>query len=618
MKNHAKTRLSAPLKTLPAALLLAFAAPSVFAACLSSVYTDISTDTTVDDGPCTIDAGSYHRLSSGNLVIATSITGNVSGGLLYAPGDTAKTVTLNSGASIVNNSSDLPYSYAIRNVGTIAHITNNGTLNGAGGGIWNTGTLTTLTNRQSGLIYKGNAPVNYNIAIAGTGSGDYGTLLVKDTADWDISGLTFGIATDSTVAAGTTYQDVIQKSGTSTFNSSTTKTGVYSSGGTTYNFNLIWDNDNWDLVIASLNTFTFAGSAATLGNTPAGGAAQVLDANPAVNSSFSSLSTEQDYADAATQSMPLLTGGSIAATGSALTGINRVIQARMESSRGLSSGEAFAGDEHVWMKPFGSWADQDDRRGVAGYKSQTGGIAFGVDGTVSDHTRLGVSFAYASVNVDSNSTVAPNYADIAVYQLLGYGSHSLSADTELNFQAGIGQNKNSGRRDILLAGSSAEAKYDSLVATAGAGLARTYTLSEATSFIPSVRADYTWIKDKGYTETGAGALNLTVASRTADELILAADAKLAHDLGGGTTVTANAGLGYDALASQSSVTATFAGAPGAAFVTHGMKPEPWLARAGLGLAQKTQSGMEINARYDAEHRQGFLNQTASVKLRWAF
>ena len=32
----------------------------------------------------------------------------------------------------------------------------------------------------------------------------------------------------------------------------------------------------------------------------------------------------------------------------------------------------------------------------------------------------------------------------------------------------------------------------------------------------------------------------------------------------------------------------------------------------------TASGMEISARYDAEHRQDFLNQTASVKLRWAF
>jgi outer membrane autotransporter protein len=327
------------------------------------------------------------------------------------------------------------------------------------------------------------------------------------------------------------------------------------------------------------------------------------------------LGTERQVSDAVSQTMPLLAGNSAIASNSALTGINRVIQSRIESNRGMSSGDAFYGDHKVWLKPFGSLADQNDRNGATGFEANTAGLALGVDGTVSDATRIGVAFAYAKADIDGNSKVAPNSAEVDVYQLLGYGSHSLDRDMELNFQAGIGQNNTAGKRDILFLGETAKADYSSLVATAGVGLARSYRLSESTDFTPSVRADYTWIKDEGYTEKGSSA-NLKVDSRSTDELILGLDGKLSHEFMPGMRVSANLGVGYDALNSQSSITASFAGEPGAGFTTRGLEPSPWLQRAGLGLTTNTDNGMEISLRYDAEHRESFLNQTASLKLRW--
>lgn len=270
------------------------------------------------------------------------------------------------------------------------------------------------------------------------------------------------------------------------------------------------------------------------------------------------------------------------------------------------------------MKPFGSWADQDDRKGVSGYKANTSGLVFGADATISDETRLGLSFAYANASVDGNSSVAPNTAKVDVYQLIGYGSHAFNPDTELNFQLGIGQNNNKGQRRLGAFGTTAVADYSSLTATAGAGLGRTYSLGEATRFTPSIRADYTWIKDKGYTETGAGALNLDVRGRTSDELILAVDGKVARETSAGTTLTANLGVGYDVLNKQASITAAFAGAPGAAFTTQGLDSSPWVLRGGLGVVKTIQSGMELTVRYDAEYRQDFFNQSVSVKMRWAF
>jgi uncharacterized protein with beta-barrel porin domain len=101
-------------------------------------------------------------------------------------------------------------------------------------------------------------------------------------------------------------------------------------------------------------------------------------------------------------------------------------------------------------------------------------------------------------------------------------------------------------------------------------------------------------------------------------LVVGLDGRIDQQLASGAVVTANIGVGYDALKSQNSITAAFAGAPGAAFTTLGLDPSPWMARGGLGLTHSTANGMEISASYDVEFRDDFLNQTASVNLRWDF
>lgn len=352
------------------------------------------------------------------------------------------------------------------------------------------------------------------------------------------------------------------------------------------------------------------------GNKPAEGAAEVIDNHSALSSLFSG--TDQQISEAVSQTLPLLTGGSQVAVSAALSGINRVIQARIESNRGLSSGDTFFGDRKLWMKPFGSWADQNDRGGVSGFDASIWGLALGADGTLDDKTRLGVAFAYANGNVESNSTVAPQSADVSVYQLIGYGSRSLDASTELNFQIDVGQNKNKGRRTIAFASTVASADYDSWTAHAGVGVGRTFMLKERTNFTPSVRADYTWFKDESYSETGAGLLNLNVNSRSSEELILSVDGKLTHEVNPRTTVTANVGVGYDVINDRVSIISAFAGAPSARFTTNGLDPSPWLTRAGLGVVYQVNDRIQITARYDAEYREDFLNQTASAKARWAF
>lgn len=387
----------------------------------------------------------------------------------------------------------------------------------------------------------------------------------------------------------------------------------------TFTYYYIFGSDIAAAIEASLGPGTRVVSAANLqGNSPARGAATVIDANPALLNLFSGLSGNTEVSNAASQTLPLLTGGSQIASQNALNGINRVIQARMSANRGMSSGDVFTGDKNFWLKPFGSRATQDTTQGVSGYKAETYGLAAGFDDAVSPSLRLGVAFAYAGSNIDSNSKVAKQSAKVDVYQLIGYGSYSLDERTEINFQVDAGRNVNDGKRTIAFTNTVAKSDYNSTSAHVGVGFARTYPISSRTSLVPSVRADYTWIRDDSYREKDAGLLNLDVNGRSTKSFIVGIDGKVAHQLNERTTLTANLGVGYDTINERSAITAAFAGAPGAAFVTYGIDPSPWIGQAGLGLVYQASNGVEVSGRYDAEHRTGFLNHTASMKVRWSF
>ncbi|MGC4025876.1 MAG: autotransporter outer membrane beta-barrel domain-containing protein [Mesorhizobium sp.] len=393
----------------------------------------------------------------------------------------------------------------------------------------------------------------------------------------------------------------------------------YQTTGGLYSYSLDYDGTNWDLIYVSMvKSMTFESATAALHNAPAGPAAIVLDANPEVSSLFGTLDSEVDYSKAATQSLPLFVGSSQVAAADILNTINRVIRARQDANRGMSSGDVFYGDQKFWAKPFGSWADQDDHKGVSGYSARTGGLALGADAMLTDKSRVGMSFVFGNADVTGNSSIAPNSADVDAYELIGYGNFALDPASYLTYQLGLGMLRNDGQRDIPLAGLSAQSAYDSLVATAAIGASRTYKLNEQTNFTPSISAEYTWIKDDAYAETGAGALNLEVDGRSVDGLVLAIEGELKHEITKDTTFSTNLGVGYDVLQDQSSITAAFAGAPGAIFTTEGLDQSPWLVRGGFGLASKTPGGMEVSARYDVEYREDFLNQTASVNLRFGF
>jgi uncharacterized protein with beta-barrel porin domain len=281
-----------------------------------------------------------------------------------------------------------------------------------------------------------------------------------------------------------------------------------------------------------------------------------------------------------------------------------------------ASADAPPSDSKLWVDPFSSWANQRDSGGLPGYAAQTAGFALGGDRQLSPQVRLGLGLAYANSGV--NGSAASSSARVNMYRVFGYGSDDLGSQLNLRWQADVGSNTTSAQRDIAFVGATANSSYRSLAAHGDVSLGRTYALTPTTQLEPSLSADYAWLRDAAYAESGAGALDLNVNAQTTQQLVVGGDARLLHALTPATSLQGHFGVGYDLLARQNTVTAAFAGDPGAAFTTPGPQPAPWVEHAGVELQREAADGVQLSAGIEAEHRSGFNNRGASVKLRWLF
>lgn len=472
------------------------------------------------------------------------------------------------------------------------------------------------TQAATGLIALG----AYSGDISSGGTGYYSTFTVGGIADLTGSNrIAIHATPDNILQVGDKLDNVfVTNDGAGGITGLASGASVTVLGTPLYNFAGVEDGTgNVDITVTSKNTF-----AGVLGG-GIGGTLDGLVANYGGNGPLDGLldalyntNTLGELKAGTDQLLPLLNVGADSAILNALRGNNRIIQARLDANNGLSSGDSFFGDRNFWMKPLGSWASQDNHKGVSGYDAKTFGLIIGADGEVSPDTRLGVAFSYMNSNVDGNDTIALQRAKIDGYQVALYGSHSLDEKTELSFQADVGLNKVDGKRHISLTGDTARSDFDSWSTHIGVGVARTYNLNEKTAFIPSLRADYTYLDSESYKERGSIA-SLRVGSNNLDELILSADGKISHAVADNTKLVANLGVGYDVLNERDSISSAFV-AGGASFSTKGIDPSPWLVRGGLGLVMTTDAKLEISARYDIEVRDNFDNQTGSLKLRVPF
>ncbi|KXS53068.1 MAG: hemagglutinin-related protein [Marinobacter sp. T13-3] len=577
-------------------------------------YSSAGIGTLINDGSISGGGNAITVAQSGggsvtfDEIVNNGSIGKASDGTTYGI-STASNGTI---TTLTNTGSIHGSQHGINNQGTITTINNYGTITGTNGkGIFNKGTITTLVNGQTNALqYNSNAPQKYYTYFSD--SSTYGKVhfgLIDYTLD------TYGLRiADGENWVDGTYEAVIDSGGALTINNFEPISGV--------TYRLVDRNGDgliWDLVIGEVSESRVYDSTKSLRNTPAGPAAQVIDGDSTLLSHFANLTTEKQLSDAATQVLPLLTGATPQVIVNAMGNTNRVVRARQAVNRGMNSGDTLMTEKHVWAKIYGTQHNQDDRDNVTGYDGHSKGMVFGLDGDLNNGTQLGAAFAYGNTNVTSNTNL--NSAEIDSYQLVGYGSYDVNDRMEVSAQADLGMSKTDGERTMVSpVTGKAHADYDSTSVHLGAGIVRDFDLSARTEIAPTARIDYTRVDSDSYTETGSTAVNPflnRVESTTVEALELGLGAELDHQISDNTRLEADLAVAYDTINEASTITSSFVGG-GASFTTTGIKPDPWITRAGLGFTTSLQGGAEISARYDAETRSDFLDQTASLEVRQAF
>ena len=171
-----------------------------------------------------------------------------------------------------------------------------------------------------------------------------------------------------------------------------------------------------------------------------GGAAKVLDNIPAGNPDIDKFKRSlPDNTKAAALAVagatPTATVDAATLGGQLINTMSSVVQARQASVRGFSSGDVAFSDKNIWFKPFGGYTNQDNVDGITGFKANSFGLGFGVDGEYKAGSRAGLALFYTKADVDTNDI--DQTSDLDVFTLIAYGSNPILDDkTNLFYQIG--------------------------------------------------------------------------------------------------------------------------------------------------------------------------------------
>jgi outer membrane autotransporter protein len=319
----------------------------------------------------------------------------------------------------------------------------------------------------------------------------------------------------------------------------------------------------------------------------------------------------------------------VSATGSQViaVGTSRLASLRSGAQFASSQGSGFAGGADankfgVWMKPFVNFGDQDQRTGIAGYETDTYGIAMGGDVKVGDdrRTTLGLSISYADTDIDSKGAGRAK-TGIDSYQATLYADYTTNK-WYVEGLVGFARNEIDTTRNITFSSNTASADYGSNQFMINIGGGMPMEVAKNHFITPNASFQYTMVENETYTETGAGTLNLRVDQ---DEVhialgIFGARYHTHTEMKSGTlTPEIRTALTYDFAGDEGQSTSTFNGG-GAAFSVQGADVVQLGYTAGLGLsyAPLANQGLTISANYDWNQKTDFVGHSANFSLRYEF
>ncbi len=113
-------------------------------------------------------------------------------------------------------------------------------------------------------------------------------------------------------------------------------------------------------------------------------------------------------------------------------------------------------------------------------------------------------------------------------------------------------------------------------------------------------------------------MSLHVDGFTSDSFIIGFESDFNYDMNKDTKLVSNLSLSYDLSNKAQTVNSNFIGG-GATFSTEGIKNDPLIYKAGIGVATRLNKATYLDFKYDLDGRgSDFLNHVISTKFNYKF
>ncbi|MEX5663576.1 autotransporter outer membrane beta-barrel domain-containing protein [Pseudomonas neuropathica] len=333
-----------------------------------------------------------------------------------------------------------------------------------------------------------------------------------------------------------------------------------------------------------------------------------IDEQDPLFQAFANTGTDVELARLSESLSPDVSRGVLRAATNSQTLVSGVITERSSRARHASGST----DKGVWLQALSSDANQDERRGVAGYDADSHGIAVGADGQLNADTTLGLAYSYLDTDVKSDLGSKTKVTGHALTAYSNWTHDNWFVDTSLMY----GWNDNESKRYI--AGTRAKGDYDSNVFGVSALAGYTVQWMPEVVLEPQVGARYANVGMDSYRENGSSAA-LNVGSQRYEVGELGFGARLAADFALGTgslEPEAKVMAWHDVIGDKVTTSSSFV-LGGDSFTSRGTTPVRDSYELGLG-ANYRMGAWSVGGSFNYVTASGFNADGFTAKVRYAF
>jgi len=381
-------------------------------------------------------------------------------------------------------------------------------------------------------------------------------------------------------------------------------------------------NDNSIVVSASYN------SAASLGVDGEGAniyqnAGNAIGSNTELFKALNNAGTSQQREDIIKSIKPdgsytSTTGGMNLSNSTGGTISNHLALLRTEGSdTGIATGDQLEG-MNIWTQVFGNDIEQESSSSASGYDADSYGLVIGADKAISDDMTLGFALTMAKSDITSKSAFSTD-TDIDSYQLSAYLSKDYSNDYFMETILSYSMNDNTSSRKIA-GGAVANASFDSKIIQAQLIGGKTIK-SNGFILTPKVKLSFMSVDTDGYTETGAGGLNLTVNTDKLNQLeaYLGTTVAKQYDLESGASFIPEFKIGMSNRFGDDSVDINSTFQAGGNFNTTSIESDKLSLETGFGLAYVSADKLkELRFDYDLTKKTDYTKHTGLLTFKYKF